>query len=321
MPTAAQYRALLLSSRKEQLQATAENVQRLEATFDGAVASLCAKLANLPAEQLTEGGAIQSAYLSALLHDLNGVMAGLAADYGILLQAGMTQLAQQAAGREAQVGTLLGAAPDARLAADITRTLHLSDGAEASVSFGHLAQGAVERAALRIYGDGLNLSDRLYRLDAATRKTVGDTIVSGIAEQTSAKELARRLAESLQAAGADNPRYQAMRIARTEINTAHREAHIQSTLDPETGELKPYILAVGWRLSASHPQVCICDIWADDDGDGLGAGNYLPGNVPSSHPHCLCFTVSVLVDFPEVSLPGKAAQAEDLPESMARYYA
>lgn len=248
------------------------------------------------------------------LQDLRG-------DYAQLLTAGMAASAQDAATREAATAALVGAKEDTGLTANITQTMLLSNNAQVSVTFGQVAKSAVERCAHRVYSDGWQLSDRLYRLDQSLRQTIQDTLVQGVAEQVSARELAKRLRVSLAEAGADNPRYQAMRIARTEIVTAHREAHIQSCIDQNTGQLKEYIAAVGWRLSMSHPHIDICDVWADDDGDGLGPGNYLPENVPSDHPHGLCYSITVLKDYPEVSAPSKKAQADDVSESQVTYYA
>ena len=48
MATAKEYRALLVEHRKRQLEVTAENVQRLERTFDAAAASILEKVKGLP---------------------------------------------------------------------------------------------------------------------------------------------------------------------------------------------------------------------------------------------------------------------------------
>ncbi len=312
---ATDYRKLLVEYRRSQLSLTAENVKRLETVFDRAVKSLAAAVENAPE------GTLASGYYGTLLAGMEATLTDLRSDYAQLLSGGMAELAQNAADREATTAALVKAEADARLAADLTQTLVLSSQAQVTVSFGRLALSAVERCAQRVYSDGWKLSDRLYRVDANMRQTIQDTLVQGIAEQVSARKLADRLRSALTEAGADNPRYQAMRIARTEIVTAHREAHILSTLDPATGGLKSYIAGVGWRLSMSHPHTDICDVWAEDDGDGLGAGNYLPENVPSDHPHGLCYTTTVLVEYPDVAAPSKEAAAEDVVESQVEYYA
>lgn len=313
--TRAEYRKLVVEHRKRQLRITQENIERLERVFDRAAQSLAHKLESAPEESLSRD------YLTALLSDIDAILAALRSDFAGLLTVAMTDAAQAAASREAATAHLAGVLEDPRLRANTAQALTLSDGKTVSVQFGIVARTAVERCASRVWSDGFKLSDRLYKLDQATRQVIGDTIVQGVAEQISAREMARRLEGSLSEAGADNPRYKAMRIARTEINTAHREAHIQSTLDPNSGKLKDYIRGIGWRLSLSHSTPDLCDIYASYDGDGLGPGNYLPGNVPSSHPHCLCMTITLLKDVESVGLPVKKPNTSDVPESEARYHA
>jgi hypothetical protein len=324
--SATDYRALLVEWRSTQLKATAANVKRLQAAFDGAVKSLAAKVEAVGEETLAGAAA------TALLGDIAEVLANLKADYGQLLELASLEVAQVAADRESAVATLADWGVDANLLPGLTKTVTLSSGAEASVRFSTVAQSAVERAANRVYSDGWRLSDRLWSLDQQTREVVRQTIVQGVTEQISAREMAKRLETHLRDGmklsswvtdkeRAVNVRYSASRIARTEINTAHREAHIQSAIDPSTGQLKGFISAIGWRLSVSHPRMDICDVWASDDGDNLGEGNYLPENVPSDHPHGLCYTISVLADYPEVSGPSKAANPDGVPESQAQYYA
>jgi hypothetical protein len=312
--TAEEYRTLLVSFRKQQLQDTAANVQRLAAVFDAAVAELVSRLENL------SEGSLREEFTSALIGDLQSRLNALRDDYALGLEAARLELAQNAANRETATASLFGLDEDTRLSALETRTFTFSSGSEVRVQFGQVAASAVERTALRVWSDGYTLNARLAALDKVTRDRVADTIVQGVAEQLSAKSLAKRLEETLATAGEDNPRYKAMRIARTEINASHREAHILSTQRAD-GTLKDYILAVGWRLSQSHPKADICDLWAGDDGDGLGAGNYLPANVPTDHPHGLCYTVTVLKEFPEVSAPGKKPVIDEVAESQVRYYA
>jgi hypothetical protein len=320
--TAQSYRQILVASRRRQLEVTRESIGRLQRTFDAAAESIAGQIANIPALHLTDGGAIQQTYAAQLLRSIDAILVNLQSDYGQLLNGGMHESAQAAADREALIEGLSGisAAKDPRLTADLTRLYPLTDGTTLTVRFGHVAAGAVNRAASRYYRDGLKLSDRLYNLDQAARKVVEDTILQGLTEQIGAKPLSERMVGALTAAGADNPRYQAMRIARTEINQAHREAHIQSTLDPITGRLKGFISAVGFRLSLGHPKPDICDVWAGAD-SGLGPGNYMPDDVPIDHSNGLCYTVSVLVEHPDVAAPSKAPTMDDVPASQVRYYA
>lgn len=314
LATGKDYEALLRESRKRQLRLTVDNVQRLEATFQAAIEKIIAKIEALPEERI--GTAWHRAQLR-LMADIRNTMDALKRDYGTLLDIGMTELAQAAATREAKTADLVGAKPDPALAAEFERSITVGT-LEVQVQFGRLALQSVERAANRYYTDGLKLSDRLYKLDTGARQAIENTIVQGLTEQISAREMAKRLRGNLLAAGSANPRYDAMRIARTEIRTAHAEASILATQKPGGG-FKDYISGVRWCLSASHPQADICDLYAGWDG-GMGPGVYEANDVPGSHPHCLCFLTDVLVAFPDSGIGRKPASAEDVPEYQRRQW-
>lgn len=303
-----QYRRLLVSLRKRQLSANAKSVQRMEKVFEASIRRMARTLMDADLESL------RAEFLSTLLADLDAELTNLRSDFAATLRTAMLEMAQVAASAQRAVEEKSGQPEDVRLTEEMTTSALLSNGSTIKVGFGSVALSAVQATAARVYSDGWTLSDRLYNLDKATRAAVQDAIVSGLAEQLSARNLAKRLLDNLTATGADNPRYQAMRIARTEINTSHREAHIRSTINPDTGTLKEFIQGIGWRLSLSHPAPDICDLYAADDGDGLGPGNYYPLNVPVSHPHCLCSTVTVLKDFPDVSAPRKEPEPHAVAE-------
>ena len=310
-----QYRALLIAARTQQLKANAQGLTGLERTFDAALKEMQRIIERNGDKEMV------SEFAESLMYQFDQVLTALRADYSGGVEAGMHEMAQIAADREAAVQKLMMGQIDRRLMPSITKTWNVGQGKQVSVSFGHMAEKAVNNVAHKAYGDGLFLSDRLYKFDAMTRQAVHDTVVRGIAEQISAKQMAYRLHDDLARAGSSNPRYHGMRIARTEINTAHREAHVLSALDEETGRLKSYISAIGWRLSLSHKVPDICDLFASDDSDGLGEGNYQPENVPISHPNCLCYTISVLTDYPDVSAPNKLPDVEGVPQRVRDQYA
>ncbi len=318
--SAAEYRALLREARKEQLSTALASVQRIERVWQAAVDDMARMIYDVPSYMLTPEEALSNIRWRAMLADLSALMDTLREQNADLVNAGMLESAQQAADREARVAALVKAPPDPALDRALSITAQGGVAGEVTVRFGQVALGAVRATAARVYRDGWKLSDRLYNLDAETRAAVQDTLVQGVTEGVSARELGDRLRERLAAAGSANPKSHALRIARTEINTSHREAHIASTRDHQTGGLKSYIKAVGWRLSASHPEPDICDVWASDD-TGLGPGNYLPDDVPFDHPHGLCYTTSVLVEYPDVAGPGKAPDAGAVDEAQVRYYA
>jgi hypothetical protein len=317
---ASDYRTALLESRRRQLELTADNLRRMERTFDRAVQAIAAQIEHIPGHMLGEGEALQQEYLRLMLAEVEAALAEFRSDYAAELGYSMTDLAQAAAERQRRLDTLAGSTGDPRLLSDIERTYAVG-GSEMTIRFGRLAHDAVERLTTRYYRDGLCLSDRLYNLDTATRKFVEDTLVQGLMAGETMGQVAGRMEENLSAAGSANPRYDAMRIARTEINSAYTEASVQGCVDPATGQIKTYIHAVGWRLSSSHPEPDICDIWAAHD-EGLGAGNYMPAGIPGDHPHGLCFTVPVLAAYPE--LTGAHVSDPDpnaVPDSQIRYYA
>lgn len=320
MATAADYRRLLVQARRRQLEAARENIQRLAQTYEDAAKSIAAKIAALPDKESVSLAEWSRAQFQ-LLRDTDEALGALKKDYAGLLDLSLLDSAQVTADRERQVAALVAAREDPNLFPDLNRSVRLSSGVDVTVQFGRLAESAVEAITARVYKDGLRLSDRLYRLDAATRKAVEDTLIQGVTEGVSARELAARMQSSLIEAGAANPRYQAMRIARTEVNNAHREATVRSTIDPGTGTLKPYISGLKWNLSMSHPVPDICDAWASGGSDGLPPGVYLPADVPVDHPHGLCYITAELVDFPGIGGPGKAPDMASVPQSQLQYYA
>lgn len=316
-PTAREYRAILVDARKRQLSITKDYLERLLKTYDRAAANIIAGIEALPAER--QGLAWSSARFS-LLQNIDQEIGRLTRDYSDILQAGMVDVAQAAADREARVAKMVGAPADTRLDATQSHHLVLTDGASVDVQFGRLAIGTVDLVAQRVYSDGLTLSDRIYGTGQEIRTAIGDALVQGIQEGISARNLGKLIEPILIKDGVKNPRMRADVIAKTEINNAHRESSIQSAIDPATGNLKDYIESVGWRLSASHKQADICDVYANDD-TGLGPGNYLPGDVPVGHARCLCYTASVLVSLPNMQFVTKQPDVASVPRSQLAYYA
>lgn len=315
--TADDYRRLLVRARRQQLEDTTANLQRLAETYTAAARDIAARIEALPDEsQRTEWTQAQF----QLLRDIDARLIALQRDYAGLLDVSRLDSAQAAANREREIGALVAAPVDVTLFPDLSRTVTLSDGAELTASFGRLAREAVDALTTRYYRDGLRLSDRLYQLDRAARTVIEDTLVQGVTEGLSARNLAARMRDNLAAAGASNPRYQAMRIARTEINNAHREATVRAAIDPVTGAARSYLQGVRWNLSGSHPAADICDVWAAHD-EGLGPGVYSPGTTPVDHPNGLCYLTPELVAFPGVGGPGKAPDVNAVSRTQVAYYA
>lgn len=306
-------------ARRKQLVWTNEASQRLDRILKSA--------ANDVADQLKKHigtGSIQERYLQGLLADLNRVIDNFRGDFSRLLSISLYGAAQIAIDGQVNIAQLVldeiamqtflqGLLPT------MTRSETIQGIGVVGVSFGHVAESAVESIYNRVFRDGLTLSDRIWRLDSQIRAQIEDTLIRGIAEQKSARDLARELRKYLTETGLQNGRYNSQRLARTEINTAHREGHIRSATKSD-GTLRDHISALGYRLSASHPRPDICDVWASQDADGLGSGNYLPENVPQDHANGLCYLVSILKSYPDLQFVTVQPKPDEVPESQLRYY-
>lgn len=136
-----------------------------------------------------------------------------------------------------------------------------------------------------------DLSQRIYNNDVWLGSRIDQRITSLLAQGVSAKEFA---AEAINWFSPNTPggvRYVAMRLARSEINNAFHAVAVQQVQD------KPWVHAMQWHLSGSHPRADICDEYAHEDHAKLGAGIFPKADVPRKpHPHCYCFVTPVQVD-------------------------
>lgn len=94
---------------------------------------------------------------------------------------------------------------------------------------------------------------------------------------------AEAVEKALKVAYYEKARYQATRIALTELHRAYAEARARELMDD------PEVQWVQWRMSTTHPITDICDYLATVDKWGMGPGVYPVGQapVPPAHPHCL----------------------------------
>ncbi|MDX1546656.1 MAG: hypothetical protein R3247_06695 [Rhodothermales bacterium] len=107
-------------------------------------------------------------------------------------------------------------------------------------------------------------------------------------------------------------------IAVSEINESYRAAHILSAAE------SPAVEAARWRLSGRHRGLasspCACDVLAELDLHGLGAGVYALGAYPAApHPYCACTPEFILrapgrwdEPKPELEAPPRAATPEEV---------
>ncbi len=170
---------------------------------------------------------------------------------------------------------------------------------------------ALQVAQQHVYSDGLNLSQRIWRLEQGSMQTIRNTIATGMAQRTSAVELAQQLEGQLNA-GQDWPRwtrarlskmdareraqdakgllrsasdvppggsagisYNALRLARNEIQIGNH------AVTSDIAQNFPGIVGRKVVLSPAHPQSDICDEYAAG-GPYEKTANFLP-----LHPQCV----------------------------------
>lgn len=141
-----------------------------------------------------------------------------------------------------------------------------------------IAAQALEQLRAFVGADGLQLSDRLWRINTATRQRIVDTVRGAILRGATAREAARALlgegqgvpseiAASIRAAragslsgavadalltGAGNPTFNAERVLRTEMNRAFTESFVSAAFQHQD------VAAVKFNLSPAHPRPDIC---------------------------------------------------------------
>lgn len=182
-----------------------------------------------------------------------------------------------------------------------TTTLHALEGLNTINSMqlkGRLTRGireqmefASKRAAENVRSrliNSIDLSPRVYKTKALSSRWVQREVNRGLALGRSADEIAK----SVRAMIAPNVRggvsYAARRLGRTEINNAFHTSTIRMASN------QPWTEGFKWNLSGSHPRPDICNEYADDDHDELGAGIFSTKSVPGKpHPQCLCYLTVV----------------------------
>ena len=176
--------------------------------------------------------------------------------------------------------------------------------------------------------DGLNLSDRLWRVNRGAREAVHRGIEQAVVQGWGADQAAQALMMRGQAVPADTVAAQgasdvgkvvqmgvatlqnadsgalanALRVARTEINRAHGEAYMAGAASA------PGVVGFRFLLSPRHPRVDICDLYAKQNLFGLGPGVY-PDRQRCPwppHPNVLSFVVAVFA--PEISAADQAGK-------------
>lgn len=139
------------------------------------------------------------------------------------------------------------------------------------------SQRAIDAALQRMKFSALPLSRRIYNtqtwMDGRLGRLINETLATGL----NAAEFARRARDWFNPNTPGGVRYAALRLARTEINNAFHSMSAQKYAET------PWIKAVEWNLSKSHPKPDICDALAE-------ASPYPSDRVPTRpHPQCMCY--------------------------------
>lgn len=183
-------------------------------------------------------------------------------------------------------------------------------------------QEVIDAANQRVYSDGFNISQRIWRLNESSLAGLKQIVLETVATGDSAWNAAHRLEEYL-GAGQDCPRwtstrlfkltksdiaagdqrglikgpcsskgvsYNALRLARNEIQIAHQMAN-DAIL-----QRMPWVEMEQIKLSPSHPSIgCACEgvVTGGENGDGV----YPLGTITLPvHVQCLCRKDAVLPD-------------------------
>lgn len=264
-------------------------------------------------------GNVALAQLQDLLAQVNVRLKSLGAERDALLDNGL----QNAARFGTLPLTAAGAGVQSEAVLDSAAAMRVSDEALRFVR-GFIAE------------DGLQLSDRIWRLDRHARDVVTNAIEMGVIQGHGAAQAARELLMRGQAVPADladkmnaaagtgigkavtdvligngSPMNNAMRLMRTEINRAHGEAYIAGALD------HPDAAGVRFLLSPGHPEPDICDLHATANLYGLGPGVYpTREKCPwPAHPNTLSYVEVVFKD--EISAANHAGKETPI-EALAR---
>lgn len=162
---------------------------------------------------------------------------------------------------------------------------------ELKTLFAGINERAVMAMLARTRADGLMISDRIWKAAETWRNSstrlVEDAIARGLDSRKLARELYRYLKPDVWTAHKmetrkrlgvpKNVSYEAMRLARTEINNAFHEGMIAANHGV------PGYIGISWLLSDSHPATDVCDDMASNMFHGE-PGFYPRGEEPT-RPH------------------------------------
>jgi hypothetical protein len=164
------------------------------------------------------------------------------------------------------------------------------------------AKRGIELAEARMNLSQLPLSARVYETERLVDGTIDRIINDAITRGASAAELAKDVMGYIRPDTPGGVKYAAQRLGRTELNNAFHATQVQEAIN------SPWVTALKWNLSGSHPKPDECNTYAERNG-----GLWKPEEVPAKpHPNCLCFTTPVTPEPDEFVQKYKAGQYDEV---------
>lgn len=205
--------------------------------------------------------------------------------------AGMFRQVQDTVGAAAADAAAAGAESVLRESKDLLRgILPKADYDYLSRSAQEQARRSVDVLQQRVSGSSyVPLADSVYGSYNLTTGKIDEMINDALARGASAAELARDVRAYINPNTPGGVRYAAMRLGRTELNNSFHAAQVAEA------QAEPWVTAVQWHLSGSHPVPDECNDYAEKSHvEGGEAGVWKKDEVPSKpHPNCLCYTTPV----------------------------
>lgn len=146
---------------------------------------------------------------------------------------------------------------------------------------------AVDHTLVR--GVARGISSKRLTLELAAQFTQGDkALLQYVTDGALRSAALKGFDDSMAAQTAKDLLQYGRMIAVSEINEAHRSAHVLA------GVRSPVVGTAQWTRSGRHAGLksspCECDILAQTDRHGLGPGIFYLQNYPAApHPHCACY--------------------------------
>lgn len=214
----------------------------------------------------------------ALRAQTQGIIGNMTKDYASVVRNNMFRSAEEMASTMTEITSKYIATWDATIQGEL------------AINFSLVPTDAVMASITKPYY-GYTFSERVWNIGKATQAGMEKIVSTGIARGQSAWSMAKELQEKYMGGG-KHVSYEALRLARTEINNAYWDAHEMAA------EQSPVVKGLKWNLSATHrarmPKGDICDEYATQNKQGLGRGVFKPGTVPRKHPNCLCYLTDEL---------------------------